>query len=677
MADSPENSETPDTEDSRLRMRRRAFVGTGLAAAGAALVPAAGTAAARKAPAGEAEGGATAKANGARQASAPTGTPSTSTRISQLPSREAYPNLPAVPVDPAGVADTLGRLEIREQQELQAKQGLTRKYTIGGTTRRAYAFLFEEEVPASRSESRDALADAMRDDPDGAPDYIQRNLDRQTGGGPAGATATPLSLEQPEQFSISWTTFPDVYSDGQPFLSEWASSLTDADAATEQFWPMIAQHGFGYNLIIPERVSGERADELRARFGSGWTREVRSALRAGNLYAIDLSLFESLQSQEVNGAPRFTPASITLLIRNTRTKSLRPVSIIVSGNGGSGQQTYTRGSASDSAWLYALQAVKAGVTLFGVWLGHVYHWHIVTAAMQMTMFNTLPTDHPVYQLLAPQSKFAIPFDDALLNLWSDISPPTSLATANDFLGLANEYAAGRSFFDDDPKTTLKQLGLRQKDFTSRTAWDRYPVVQRLLTIWELVEAYVASFVSASYGSDAAVASDQDLQTWLATSASSDPAAGGNVAGLPETNDRETLQKVLTSLVYRLTVHGISRLSSTSNPALTFVSNFPHCLQRTDIPGPRAKLSTRTLLSYLPNTNTISSAVTFYFTFAFSTPYEPFIPLHGVGRELFFPDGDGDSRNQALIKLRKGLGEFIADYQPDLPQPFQWPRNIET
>ena len=143
------------------------------------------------------------------------------------------------------------------------------------------------------------------------------------------------------------------------------------------------------------------------------------------------------------------------------------------------------------------------------------------------------------------------------------------------------------------------------------------------------------------------------------------------------NSRAALERVLTSLLYRITVHGISRMNSTSNPALTFVANFPHCLQRTDIPSPRAQISTKELLSYLPNTNTISQAVTFYFTFAFSTPYEPFIPLDGVGRELFFPGGDSDARNEALIDLRRGLAAFIDDYQPDMPQPFQWPRNIET
>ncbi len=96
-----------------------------------------------------------------------------------------------------------------------------------------------------------------------------------------------------------------------------------------------------------------------------------------------------------------------------------------------------------------------------------------------------------------------------------------------------------------------------------------------------------------------------------------------------------LQKVLTSLLYRITAHGISRLNSTSNPALTFVSNYPQCLQRTDIPGPRARISTRDLLTYLPNTNSIGQAVTFYFTFAYSTPYESFIPLTGSATSSSF------------------------------------------
>ncbi len=573
------------------------------------------------------------------------------------------------------MADTLARLQIRAQQQVQAKQGLTQKFTINGATRRAYAFLFGEATTGALGDAADTLRQSVQGDPEQAATDLYQSLGRQ--GAAAPSTANPLSLEHPKQFSISWTNFPSVYKPGLRHLSAWARSLSDADAGTREFWPTIARHGFGFNLIIPERVTRADAGALRQEFGSAWTPRVRSALAAGNLYVIDMSRFEALQAQSVNGAPRFTPSTSTLLIRNSRTRSLTPVAIIVSGHGGSGRRVYSRAKTTNGAWLYALQAAKASITLFGIWLGHVYHWHIVTAAMQMTMFNTLPTEHPIYQLLAPQSKFAIAFDDTLLSLWSNIAPPTSLVTPNDFLALANDYAAGRDYFDDDPKTTIKQLGLRRKDFTAKRSWDRYPVVQRLLSIWDLVEPYVNTFVTTTYSSDAAVAADGDLQKWIATAGSSDASTGGNIRGLPEMNSRAALESVLTSLLYRITVHGISRLDSTSNPALTFVANFPHCLQRTDIPSPRARISTKALLGYLPRTDTISEAVTFYFTFAFSTPYEPFMPLDGAGAELFFPGGKGDKRNQALIDLRKGLAKVINDYQPGMPQRFQWPRNIET
>jgi hypothetical protein len=648
--------------EGRMRIGRRGFLGAGLAGAGAALISprdavAKSTAAARQATQGP--------------------SPVPSGGIGQLPTREAYPNLPAIPVDEEGMADTLAKLAVRETQLLQAQQGLTRKFTIDGATRPAYEWLYGAAAPGPSAEHQ-ALQESLEANPNGATAELQAGLDDQDPAPVTGVTGEPHTLEAPEQFSISWTTFPDVYSDALPKLPEYSASLTDADSATEQLWPTIAENGFGFNLILPERVGSDRARKLRREFGSAWTRQVRSALAAGNLYVIDLGLFESLgEPQTVNGAPRFTPATVTLLARDPRSKTLTPLSILVSGSGGAGRRRYTRQGATDGAWLYALQAVKASVTLYGIWLGHVFHWHIVTAAMQMTMLNTLAADHPIRQLLAPQSKYAIPFDNVLMSLWTQIAPPTSLVTAEDFLGLANEYAGERDYFDDDPTATLKRLGLRRKDFTRKTAWDRYPVVQRLLRIWDLVEEYVDTFVGATYGSDAEVATDAGLQAWMATAASPDPASGGNVTGLPEVTSRKALVRVLRSLLYRICVHGISRLNRTSNPALTFQSNYPHCLQRTDIPSPRARLSTSDLLGYLPNTDTISKALFFYLVFAYSTPYEPFIPLDGVARNLFFPGGGDDPRNRALIDLRRGLAAFIEDYEPDMPQRYQWPLNIET
>lgn len=549
--------------------------------------------------------------------------------ITQMP-RTGLPHVPALPLDPEGIGDTITKLTVRTAQAMQAKQGLTHRYRIGGQTRTGYAFLYGD--------------------------------------------TPPLPLEAPEQYAISWTTMPEVYRSGQPMLKRWASSLTDPDAATEQFWPTIARYGIAVNIVGPQHVTGALAADLRRAFGSGWTREVAAAARAGSLYAFDMRRFAAMAPQTASGAVRFTPATVTLLRRHPSSGDLRPIAVLVTGQNGAGGQVYTRANATDGAWLYALQAAKTSITVCGIWLGHVYQWHIVTAAMQMTMLNTLPTEHPVRQLLGPQSKYLIPFDEAILTQWSSIAPPTSLTTADQFLALCNGFADGRRFFDDDPKPTLARMGLRERDFTAREPWDRFPVARKMLAVWDLVERYVRTCVATTYASDAAVAADQPLQAWIA--ASSDP-ANGNVQGLPALTSRAALANVCTSILHRITIHGASRLTSTPNPALSFVPNFPHCLQRTDIPSPRARIDTRELLTYLPNTTTIGQALSFYDIFVFSTPYEPNIPLGGTHADLFFPGGPTSGRNRALIAFREGIEDLIRRWQPQQPQLFQWPRNIET
>ena len=253
--------------------------------------------------------------------------------------------------------------------------------------------------------------------------------------------------------------------------------------------------------------------------------------------------------------------------------------------------------------------------------------------MQMTMFNTFPTDHPIYQLLSPQSKYAIPFDDVLLLLWSYIAPPTSISSPFQFLELVNSYAAGRSYFDDDPKTTLTKLRLSESDFTLKTPWDHYPVAQRLLAVWKITEAYVDSYVKSTYQTDASIAGDRFLQAWMTSSSATD---GGNIAGLPEMKTQAALAMVLTSLIYRITVHGISRLDSTANPALTFVANFPHCLQRQDIPAPSQTLDTKALLAYSLDVHSASNG-------------------HSISRPSpLFVSHDGSPKTDNLILLFKSL-----------------------
>ena len=92
--------------------------------------------------------------------------------------------------------------------------------------------------------------------------------------------------------------------------------------------------------------------------------------------------------------PRFTPSTLTFLEFEPAQKTFTPFLIQVSN--GATTRHFTNTPATASTWLYALQAVKVSLTVWGIWLGHVYHLHLVTAAMQMTMFHTaflLPIYH--------------------------------------------------------------------------------------------------------------------------------------------------------------------------------------------------------------------------------------------------------------------------------------------
>ena len=378
------------------------------------------------------------------------------------------------------------------------------------------------------------------------------------------------------------------------------------------------------------------------------------------------------------GGERFCPATLTLLHQDAVSRSLEPIAVRVSGEGGRDATTYARATVSDAAWLYALQAAKASIGVYGIWLGHVYHWHIPTAAMQMTMYNSLSEEHALYKLLEPHSKYLIEFDTVLLLLWERLAPPTPIASARQFLQLEDSFAAGRDFFDDDPHRALERLGISAADFTPEGGepWGAFRFVPTLLDIWAITGTYVSDVVATLYTSDEAVAADRELQRWMRQSADPDE---GNIRGLPPMDSRRALIQVLHSFLYRITAHGTGRLINSANPGLTFVANFPPCLERSDIPQPGSDFDTRELLTYLPKTGTIGEYLTFFYIFSFSVPYEPLIPVDGIREDPYFAGDTEEQRtlNDHLLAFRQAILDLMTRYQDGNPQVSQWPRNVET
>jgi len=587
-------------------------------------------------------------------------------------------NLPALPLDIAEVATTLPRLLRRLIEESPALIDLSNNYTLAGQTKTARQFLFGESGSNELQAALESLQSSLRENPARVINDFYQDLLRPDSSAES-MSLDPLTLfplESPDQWTISWTNFQDIYDRSLPLLPRWAATLTDVTIAEEEFWPTMARYSVALNLLVLRKLTPTDLQEYRQKLGSALTSRYVELASSGLLYAIDMSIFETVSPNVVDTVERFTPATITLLQQDPDTKALRPILIRVSGSYDTGAQIFAPDTATDSAWLYAMLAAKTSMTVYGIWLGHVYQWHIVTAAMMMTMRNELPRSHPIRELLIPQSEFVTAFDDILLLVWRQIAPSTSVAAPIQFLRLIDTYANGRPFGADNPRQALTDLGLEAADFTINTPWDQFPIVAYYLEIWDAVEAYVSAIVNASYKRDRDVAGDRKLQSWIAQSGND---RAGNIQGLPEVNTKAALIGVLSSLVYRVTIHGISRLTNTANPAMTFVPNFPPCLQSATIPEPAAQFDTTTLLSYLPRTGTIGQMVLFYFTFAFSSPYVPFLSENGIDQNLFFRGDSSSVKNAALIALRERVQTFIQAYQQnaEAPQFQQWPLNVET
>ena len=608
-------------------------------------------------------------------------------RLPQLPVREfGIRSVPALPVDVVGMIDTLHRLSIKLEQRKQVLAGLAKTFTVGGSTARAYNFLYgdaglDAQGAAANKTLRGVLHEFLSHNPlEVLPKLIGKlkGQDDEVGNATAASRddLTTRSIDDPKQWAMGWTTFPDVYSLGLPHLDEWAATVdvTQPDKATEAFFPTIAQYGLGYNLILPKKVQGRDVGMWRDLFGNEWTSGLDAAAKAGLLYVIDLRIYEPLQPQTVAGIPRFTPSTVTVLVQNAATKALTPELIRVAGGGNAPKIFNRQGSTTPSAWVYALQAAKVSVTVYGIWLAHVYEWHIVTAAMQMTMFEHVSTNHPVHRLLGPQSNYLIPFNDVLLLGFNTLAevPPTSIVTSRQFLELLELYAKSRQFLDDDPPTKLEQLGFTQSDFTVKEPWDQYPIVGQHLAIWNAIGRYVGTCVDRAYPNDRDVQRDQEVQTWIAQSGKADD---GNIRGLPAMDSKDALKRVLQSVIYRVTAHGTSRLyrSGAGSPGLAFVANFPPTLQDATIPDPTASFDTAALHRFLPRTGTIGSMLHFYSTFWASPPYVSLVPIEGIDTDLFFDD---PVSNEALIEFRRFMVGLTERLQPDTPQIWQWERNVE-
>ena len=119
------------------------------------------------------------------------------------------------------------------------------------------------------------------------------------------------------------------------------------------------------------------------------------------------------------------------------------------------------------------------------------------------------------------------------------------------------------------------------------------------------------------------------------------------------------------------MHGAGSLTPSVNPALSFISNFPPCLQSADLPQPGDVLTKKDLLERMPHTGTMGGMTTFYFTFVYSPPYEPLIPADGVDHDPVFPVARRPRATRHSSRSESASHAFVDVYVEEWNEALAW------
>lgn len=284
------------------------------------------------------------------------------------------------------------------------------------------------------------------------------------------AAYAALPLPSPQDFQLSYpgkrlfymapsaTGLPDMAKLGEK-LGELTAHFYSADAASRGFWDWLSKDQTVYNLAMTvEKVrksrrglkKGERTSfqRLQALFGADWTAAHTKLMNAGDLFAVDMSIFEKVKPASAPGVDWWCPATVVLLARQedaaSGAVSLLPVAVRVSGFEGKDVQVYHRAlkdeaasceegdpnfcdsecctrsqrctekpdapgkfqctekrsrkrrpvpaapeDATDSAWIMALLAARASLSTFGIGLAHIGGYHLSSGAVTGAMINAV------------------------------------------------------------------------------------------------------------------------------------------------------------------------------------------------------------------------------------------------------------------------------------------------
>jgi arachidonate 15-lipoxygenase len=343
---------------------------------------------------------------------------------------------------------------------------------------------------------------------------------------------------------------PDVVRallDARSISSERPSSVKDYDRLFQTIQkPADALHPIeddvdfarmmvaGPNPVMITRVDEEFVSSLVQHFGDP-LRLLKMAQK-GRLFVSDYSSLENLPSSTYPNARKYVAAPVAYFTL-TDSGALTPVAITLQ------QSLVSTFIPGDRGWQAAKTAVVASDLTMHEVVSHLAMTHLFIEPFVIATDRRLPLGHPVYRLLKPHFEGTLFINDLAAKVLmapgggvDQLTAPTIDATRM----LASSALRSRAF----------SVFVPENDFTRRGVGDTtivdYPYRDDARLIWNAIEHWTKSYVEATYTSDAAVVSDEALQTWGDELSSEQ---GGRVFRFVSPQDRDGLARTLATIIF--------------------------------------------------------------------------------------------------------------------------------
>jgi arachidonate 15-lipoxygenase len=338
-------------------------------------------------------------------------------------------------------------------------------------------------------------------------------------------------------------------------LEEYRSvfALTEPPPATERF--QTDEYFADMMVAGPDPTRLQRLEAVPAKFPIEKAHlaavpelagdDLSEALAAGRIYWVDYQDMAGLADGRHPFAPKYIYAPIAAFATPRGGGALRPFAIQC-GQDPAGRAIYT--PTDGYSWKIAKNCVLAAYNTRHEVLAHLGFTHLISEAVLLAAARNLASAHPISALLRRHFEGTRSINKLAVGLLIQPGRAVEYLIGAELKSAWAWLAEQRAKFSFRSHYLPSKFAAAQTDGVARLS--HYPYRDDGLLVWNGLQEWVGSFVTAYYASDADVRADHELQLWATEVAAS---SGGGVNDFGATpghiESRRDLVDILTMVIW--------------------------------------------------------------------------------------------------------------------------------